>query len=257
MKFAVVIISTAFFFFFYSVGTVYSQVDVSLPDTTLNLNTGDEFSIPVYASSLDGLQVQSFQFVIGFDTNFFSYSGIEKSVISSPFTVLGNEIDPGILIIAAYGTSFLQGSGNLFYLKFNILKYGKSSLQIIPEYTGSDLITRRSQFNEGNPSSVLDNGLITRIDKNNVTIPENYTLRNYPNPFNNTTVIEYSIKKSGIYKLEIFDITGRSAGVLKKEHFYPGFYRFRFNAGNLSSGIYVILLSGERIKTAHRILLIK
>ncbi len=62
---------------------------------------------------------------------------------------------------------------------------------------------------------------------------------NYPNPFNASTVIPYSIQHSGIVRIDIFDISGRSVQNLVSANQSPGEYKIFFDATGLSSGVYL------------------
>jgi len=83
-------------------------------------------------------------------------------------------------------------------------------------------------------------------------LPKEYSLsRNYPNPFNPTTKIKFTIPqnpllspiyqrgdKGGLVTLKVFDILGNEVATLVNEQKPAGTYTVEFNASNLSSGIY-------------------
>ena len=74
---------------------------------------------------------------------------------------------------------------------------------------------------------------------------------NYPNPFNPTTIIEYSIPVTitGLQtvRLVVYDILGREIATLVNEEKPAGRYKAHFEAGNLSSGAYFYkLTAGSR-----------
>jgi hypothetical protein len=80
--------------------------------------------------------------------------------------------------------------------------------------------------------------LVTKIGNENQT-PATYKLsQNYPNPFNPTTNIDFSISKAGFVNIKVFDILGREITTLVSQQMNPGNYNYRFDAKNLSSGIY-------------------
>lgn len=81
--------------------------------------------------------------------------------------------------------------------------------------------------------------------------------QNYPNPFNPTTTINFSIKESGIYSLEIYNMLGQKIETLVKEHLTTGNYNVNFNAQNLSSGIYFYKLNGANVNLVKKMTLIK
>jgi uncharacterized membrane protein len=68
---------------------------------------------------------------------------------------------------------------------------------------------------------------------------------NYPNPFNNETIISYSIKEPAFVKLILFDELGRKVQTLINEYQSANTYRVSFNAENLSSGVYFYQLSAN------------
>jgi hypothetical protein len=80
---------------------------------------------------------------------------------------------------------------------------------------------------------------------------------NYPNPFNPTTMITYSIPKTSLTKLIIYDILGRQIVKLVNEVKTPGNYQVQFTATSLASGVYFYrLIAGDFIDTK-KMLLIK
>ena len=89
-------------------------------------------------------------------------------------------------------------------------------------------------------------------------IPAKYELnQNYPNPFNPSTNINFSIPKSGFVSLKIFDISGKEIGNLINENLTPGVYEYKFNAANLSSGVYFYILRSGQFTQIRRMMLLK
>ena len=74
---------------------------------------------------------------------------------------------------------------------------------------------------------------------------------NYPNPFNPTTTIPFSLEKASKVRLTVYDMLGRSVQVIIDEYRSAGTHEVRFSAGlnGLSSGLYMysLELDGERI----------
>jgi len=89
--------------------------------------------------------------------------------------------------------------------------------------------------------------------------PEKYTLKltNYPNPFNQSTTISYSLPMDGNIKLSVFDINGKCVDNLFTGKQRAGSYHFIWNGGNLSSGIYFIWIQSEKGTFSHKCLLVK
>jgi len=84
------------------------------------------------------------------------------------------------------------------------------------------------------------------ISGNTNEIPASFELnQNYPNPFNPNTTIGFALPSEQNVKLEVFDMTGRSAGVLVNSDLKAGTYKFDFNASDLASGIYFYKLTAR------------
>lgn len=88
-------------------------------------------------------------------------------------------------------------------------------------------------------------------------MPEKFALyQNYPNPFNPVTTIKYDIIKSQDVKLAVYDILGREVATLVNTQQQPGSYEVKFDATNVSSGIYFYQLNaGDFIGTKKMILI--
>ncbi|MEW5799865.1 MAG: FG-GAP-like repeat-containing protein [Bacteroidota bacterium] len=82
-----------------------------------------------------------------------------------------------------------------------------------------------------------------------VAVPKVFALdQNYPNPFNPATTIGFTLEKSGIATLKIYDIIGREVATLVNEPLEAGVYHQKqFDARGLASGIYFArLVSGGK-----------
>ena len=80
---------------------------------------------------------------------------------------------------------------------------------------------------------------------------------NYPNPFNPSTIINYSTKEAGFVKLKVFDILGSEVEVLVNEEKEAGYYSVEFNASDLPSGVYVYTLQANGFNESKKMMLIR
>jgi hypothetical protein len=114
------------------------------------------------------------------------------------------------------------------------------------EITNSNL--QNINFNFGNPIG------ITKISSE---IPGEFSLsQNYPNPFNPSTNIKFSLPKSSLVKLVVYDITGREVETLVNENLNAGTFNAAWNASKYSSGVYFYkLVTGSFIETKKMILI--
>lgn len=79
----------------------------------------------------------------------------------------------------------------------------------------------------------------------------------YPNPFNPVTKIEFTLPKSGVVKLEVFDIIGRKIRELVNGELDAGLHSVEFNGANLSSGVYYYRLTANGLSEINKAILLK
>jgi hypothetical protein len=85
--------------------------------------------------------------------------------------------------------------------------------------------------------------------------PENYELYNYPNPFNPTTTIRYSLNHSDHVQLIIYNQNGQVIQTLVDEVHSTGNHQIVWTAGNQPSGVYYYQLRvGEQARSRKAIL---
>lgn len=96
------------------------------------------------------------------------------------------------------------------------------------------------------------------IDDEIALLPTEFTLKpNYPNPFNPTTNIPFSLPESGMISLRIYDASGCLIDVILNEiHCSAGHYSYQWNASLFSSGVYIAVLdNGLQLSTQKLIFL--
>ena len=101
-----------------------------------------------------------------------------------------------------------------------------------------------------------------REDSSIVSKPEKMNLDNYPNPFNPTTTIAYSISNDGLMELSVFNIKGQLVKTLVKGEQLAGNYEVVWNGKDnnqksVSSGIYFYKLSTKNDTIMKKMLMLK
>ncbi|MFA6541362.1 MAG: glycoside hydrolase family 2 TIM barrel-domain containing protein [Bacteroidota bacterium] len=88
-------------------------------------------------------------------------------------------------------------------------------------------------------------------------VPTVFSLaQNYPNPFNPATTIKFSIPASSHVEIKVFDLLGKEVATAVSEQLEPGSYSRDWNAGHLSSGIYIYQIrAGAFVDTKKMVLL--
>lgn len=88
--------------------------------------------------------------------------------------------------------------------------------------------------------------------------PQEFGLsQNFPNPFNPTTLIYYSVPVSGEISIKVFDLLGREISNLYEGVQTSGTHSVSFNASNISSGIYIYQLRSNHAVITKRMTLLK
>ena len=99
---------------------------------------------------------------------------------------------------------------------------------------------------------------ITDIQKDDNKIISEYVLhQNFPNPFNPTTEINYSLPRQSNVTIKIFDVLGREISTLVNEEKPAGKYKINFNAVGLSSGIYFYQMKANDFIETKKMIIIK
>ena len=89
--------------------------------------------------------------------------------------------------------------------------------------------------------------------------PVTYNLyQNYPNPFNPVTNIEFSIPQVSRVSLAVYNILGQKVmDLINNEYVEAGIHKFKFNADNLASGIYIYKLTTDSWSDFKKMVLLK
>jgi len=81
--------------------------------------------------------------------------------------------------------------------------------------------------------------------------------QNFPNPFNPSTLITYSIPTSSNVILKIYNVLGKLITTLVNENQEAGSYKVNFDAGVLSNGIYFYKIQAGNYTAVKKMLLLK
>ncbi|HEX2961110.1 MAG TPA: T9SS type A sorting domain-containing protein [Ignavibacteriales bacterium] len=107
---------------------------------------------------------------------------------------------------------------------------------------------------------LLQTALYAQKGKSNLWRPDTLHMfslsQNYPDPFNSSTTINFSVKQDGMVRLSVYNILGSRVAVILDAYKPAGDYSVRYNGDKLPGGVYFYKLeSGGRILTKKFILL--
>ncbi|MFO7447821.1 MAG: SdrD B-like domain-containing protein [Ignavibacteriaceae bacterium] len=103
----------------------------------------------------------------------------------------------------------------------------------------------------------LTDGL-TDVEGENNLLPKEFALdQNYPNPFNPSTIINFDVAKKENIALRVYNVIGEQIMELVNSELEPGRHSVKFDASNLSSGIYFYKLQGNSVNITKKMILAK
>ncbi|MFO7448186.1 MAG: endo-1,4-beta-xylanase, partial [Ignavibacteriaceae bacterium] len=89
-------------------------------------------------------------------------------------------------------------------------------------------------------------------------VPESYQLHNnYPNPFNPTTTISFSLPERSDVSLVLVDVLGKEVMNIASGSYNVGTYSIQLNASGLSSGVYFYRLQAGNFVSVKKLMLMK
>ncbi len=103
-----------------------------------------------------------------------------------------------------------------------------------------------------------EDDIISNVELIYDEIVEDFNLeQNYPNPFNPSTIISFAVPKKSNVRLTIYDVLGNEISVLVDEELSPGRYSAKFDAVNISSGVYFYRIEAGLFVEMKKMLMIK
>jgi hypothetical protein len=105
-------------------------------------------------------------------------------------------------------------------------------------------------------SPVLDSFQWLTAEYPTPELPQRFSLACYPNPFNPTTTISFSLLRTGAVKLDVFDVMGRQVQILAEGRFERGEHQIFFDGSELPTGIYFArAMAGDIVRSEKMVLM--
>lgn len=96
------------------------------------------------------------------------------------------------------------------------------------------------------------------IPETTIELPHEYSFAAaYPNPFNPSTTLSFSLPLAAHVELFLFDVTGRKVGTLASGKYTAGSHIINWNAAHVASGTYFARLRSGAYSATQKLQLIK
>jgi len=233
-----------------TIWTFYSPSDSSLPDFNVQAIAIDSRGNKWIGTEQGG--------IAKFDgiATWTLYNNSNSSLPSNNINSLTIDGSSNIWIGTGYGLAQCDTSGTIWTV------YNTSNSGLLDNYISSLAIDGGGNkwigTIQGGIAVFNGTGIIKKIVKPNNNVPGKIVLlQNYPNPFNPTTTINYSIPKSGLVTIKVYDVLGKEVRTLVNEEKTAGNYSVQFNGNNLSSGIYFYRMQSDNLSQTKKLILLK
>jgi hypothetical protein len=113
----------------------------------------------------------------------------------------------------------------------------------------------------GGPGATGMDSVFVNLENNtdeNTNLPSEFALfQNYPNPFNLKTTIEFSLPRSSLVSLNIYNILGEEVAILVSEDLSAGKYKYNWDVSEMVSGVYLYRMTAGEFNQTKKIILLK
>ena len=217
--------------------TTYSANFTGKPDNAgKNVNFGTTVNAPILVKWTDNVNANV--------TTYSIYRKVYKNYVWGPETLIGT-VNRGV-----------QQFQDMDYLLANYKQYDLINYDVREYYS--------TEMTYSDPQWVPVWGQLFSINQNNnmamavnAEKPNEYSITNYPNPFNPTTTISYQLPENGFVTIKVFDMLGKEVATLVNENKSAGYYQVNFDASKLTSGVYICIINVNGFTQSKKMLLMK
>ncbi len=104
-------------------------------------------------------------------------------------------------------------------------------------------------------NGIVNSPVSVKDHDNNLNL--SYELKNYPNPFNPTTTIYFTIPKAGKVNISVYNLLGQQVAELVNKEMNVGTHKYVFDGSNLTSGIYFYKLESNGYTSVKKMMMLK
>lgn len=226
----------------------------------------------------DYLPGETVSYLLGAYNEFYFFTDPETS---NDYNIIGIE---SLLQENIYPSWNSYYSGGIIILRDSIGQYTLQEIDGLIDYDDNPLVSVRSYvkspfenesamyFGGFDPNGHIstNNAWIYKKIWNTLDLEEkgsqtmvDFTLHNnYPNPFNSSTSISYSIIEGNYINITIYDLIGNRIKLLINKYQSPGHYKVQWNGKNdngisVSAGVYLYSIEADGIMNVKKMVLLK
>lgn len=176
-----------------------------------------------------------------------SLSGAQVGLYLKPGTTINdpNDSDVGYSIEIAVDLTkvgYVSAGGQVLWWGITLLD-GDSFVQTADDYGNRVWFFRENGGSAAPAWSYLDPTPTSVAGRGADVLPNTFALLgNYPNPFNPSTSIRFTMPAAGVVTLKVFDVLGRNVATVPLGLQEAGAQEISFDAAKLSSGVYLYRL---------------
>jgi hypothetical protein len=165
-----------------------------------------------------------------------------------------------IVVFNSYGDSLEPGSDECITFDCALNEKHEKMNISIENIKGIDSNGNLVDLTAGDPISLFENTIAPNLSGQNQS--NIASIGNFPNPFNPTTTITFSLLENAFVAVNIYDVSGRLIMVLNYGELFEGTHLFQWNGKSadgraVSSGIYFAQIKTHFETVIHKMLLTK
>jgi len=162
-------------------------------------------------------------------------------------------------IPTVYLTYFTEQNGSALYNLDSVVQATEPALKLVARtWNGYGVWT---YLQNSNGKNLLKAKLIfiphIGIEENSSNPQNAILIENYPNPFNNSTRINFLLPQSGMTTISVYNSSGQFIKNLSKQILSAGMHNMEFKADELNSGLFFVKIENAGLQKTHKILLTK
>lgn len=203
---------------------IRSNKTLELVTDNLSFKAGQEVRVPITASNFT--EILGYQFTLEFNAAVMTYSGVESGAIQVDANNFGiHKANVGVITTSWHEAApvTVKPEEVLFTLIFNT----KADGRVEKALTVNDKVTQAEVYHQDLEVSAVGLKFTERKDNFNFAL-----YQNTPNPFNQQTVIGFTLPASGKATLKIMDVTGKTLSLIHGDY-AKGYNEIRLHQNDL------------------------